>query len=139
MEDGALVLWDIQARVSSLGFEFDDSALGYGLLYMLMDGALLLYYVPGLLLMDGGICELGFGMTTLWSLHVWCTCYQLCSYLDDDIHELGFVPRDCAMTCCYNLPSSTVMTHLFMSSSTWFGDGAMARVSLAWRCYCYLV
>ena len=50
--------------------------------------------------------------------------------LDDDMHELGFVPRDCAMACCFSFPPSLVMAHLYMSSSTWFVDGSMARVSL---------
>lgn len=51
-------------------------------------------------------------MKTLWPLHVWCTSYHLFSCLDDDVCELGFVPIDYAMACCYSPPTSTVRVNL---------------------------
>lgn len=69
-------------------------------------------------------------MTALWygALGI-----HLCSWLEDDVHELGFVPRDCAIVSHFSLPSPTVIAYLYMCSSCWFGDGAMTRLSLAWR------
>ena len=56
---------------------------------------------------------------TLWmkdspliGIWMWHRCYEQCSFLDDDIIELGLVLRDCARSSRFSLSLPTMMAHL---------------------------